>query len=337
MHYNIAQSLAQSRKSVVSGAFLTRAQVIKGSLRPLGTVSFQFGVHEFPDTVVAAATIIVHIPQPVPAAAPAVPQSEANTAAVRTGTLTPKPIQQTVHVQELLFGFKENPGAYFLVPRDSTIKELTSLTFLFTFLTLRKQPGSTNLHHQVIPVTLEINKDNKIAVENISKHINADAEVKEKMANAMRVIPKMELERLTFAEPAASKDISSSAPPATENQSKQEAGEPEVQQQKRKKRIPSESATPAQTKRRKSMIKSEETTDKKQKKKPKQARSSPTAGAGISEGAAKIRKQKKASIIPDGWSCEICGVTTTVMRRRGPSGLNCACKEQMPCAVISTC
>ena len=42
---------------------------------------------------------------------------------------------------------------------------------------------------------------------------------------------------------------------------------------------------------------------------------------------AAAKKAKRASTIPEGWKCEICGVETTVMRRRGPSGLNKACNS----------
>lgn len=307
MHYTIAQSLSESRRSILSGAFLTKANVLKETLRPIGLVDFRFGVHQLLDTVVASATIVVQVPS--------VAKPDEKTPAEPTV----KPSHRSVNVQELLFGFKENPEVYFIVPRDSTLKQVTPDEHLFTFLTLRKEPGGSTLQHQIIPVPLVVDEANRVVVESIGTHINAFAEVKEKMFNAMRHIPKMSVEYLTFAQSAVGdKKVDAKAHVAVLPPDSPAIDGGPVEPVKKK-----------ATKKKRVTIEDGQVDKAKPAKKPKKEKKEKSlVHKPVTESATKFKKQKKASIIPQDWKCEICGVTTTVMRRRGPSGLNCACKSQ---------
>lgn len=276
-------SLHDSRKSILSGAFLTRANVQPGTLQEMGLLDLHFGIHQFLQTRIVRATVLV---------------------AVRPSmTVPPQPATapQTVKVQELVFGFKDNPTTFFLVPRDSTLEEQSSDNHLYTFLTLRNQPGGTVLQHQVIPVTFQVDDTNRSVVGIIRSHINKHDEVKEKMANATRHIPRMPLAFIQYGLLA-------------ERQGTKAAKQVIPAQQSSKLASPTPVSSP----------KAQAT------KKPrlKKVKASPKLKDVKNQTAdAQNKKQKKASIIPAGWSCEICGVNTTVMRRRGPSGLNCACNS----------
>lgn len=300
MQYTLAQSLSQSRASITSGAFLTRANVLSDTIEISGLVDFRFGVHQFQNTRVASATILVTIPQPL--------QSN-------DGKATPedhgKVQSSTVKIKELLFSFEENSAVFYLVPRDSTLEELADESYLLTFLTLRKQPGGTNLQYQIIPVSLRTTKTDVTTIQSIRKHINPHAEVKEKMVNAMRHITKMDLEYLAVVvESNPAKEVDSKPSRMITDTNTARTDQSPATHVKKTRRA-GRTSDVAQSRQANPLMK------------PLKDRSPVTKS--VTDKNSKGKKQKKASIIPEGWTCELCGASTTVMRRRGPSGLNCAC------------
>lgn len=303
-------SLRDSRRSVITGAFLTKANVVSNTLNVVGHLNLRFGVHEFPKTVIARATVTMNVRQ-------AVAPTKAAAAGPAAG-VAPKAVFKAVNVPELVFGFDENPEVFYLVPRDSTLEKTEDrATHLYTFLTLRNQPGGNTLQHQVIPVTFPSDEITDGIVDVMRTHINKHVEVKEKMANAFRHIPKMAVTYLALQQPTR---------PTTEPHPVVEtpAG-PDSRPDGDDAAIDQVVTTADQAKDPSSRRRRRRT--KKEKGKEKKKRQKDTSVVEIDAASAtKVKKQKKASIIPEGWKCEICGIATTVMRRRGPSGLNCACE-----------
>ncbi|BFZ54201.1 white collar 2 type of transcription factor [Savitreella phatthalungensis] len=52
-----------------------------------------------------------------------------------------------------------------------------------------------------------------------------------------------------------------------------------------------------------------------------------TPGGRIPDSNSKDAKSRRHHHVPVGWSCEMCGRSETVMRRKGPSGVNAACNS----------
>lgn len=276
----VAVALKDSRRSIISGALLTKAVVQPNSVRRIGSLDVVCCLHQFCDTRISRASILIRKPTTAP-----------DTDAV-----------QIVRDRELVLSFAENADTYYLVPRDARLAIEKDDMSHFTFMTLRNRPGQSSLQYQVITMYFDARKCVDV-INALREHINSEDEVKAKMANAAKQILEMKSQYIRLRQ-----EVKESSPGQLETSQfpNQPASVPTVKKRKYKTSIKQEKGSKP---------------DRKDK-----GTSSPRT-LEKSDGANAIKKAKRASLIPDGWQCEVCHAKSTVMRRRGPTGLNTACNS----------
>ncbi|ORY87801.1 hypothetical protein BCR37DRAFT_375697 [Protomyces lactucae-debilis] len=210
----LSESLHTSRRSILAGSFLTPARNIQlSSVNKKGTFVLKYACHTFADTKICTAAMLLPQAQgkAVQAQAEVKPptshssdakDSQKPTSLTQTTApqiLAPAAPSRPAFVYELVLCFKENPKAYFLVPRDAILETLSPTVLRFHFLTLRQADKSSPLQQQSI--TLELLHASAQVLAYLRGHVREQNEVRSKLTSAILHIQKMPLVKLEYDDP----------------------------------------------------------------------------------------------------------------------------------------